>query len=121
MRNFDVYQDDTTAAAYFISKYCKCDACPMYDECDLSPTHKDTKECFNKWNESLDRYHYTFWDEDDFADLLQDMIDCDKCPLNKENKCNPFDFSERCKDVFLKWLDEDREICQDRLFGSMEG
>lgn len=118
MKNFDVYQYSTTAA-YLVSKHCKCDSCPMYAKCDSAPTHEDVNECFEEWRKFFEENPHLLVSVDDIADLLECMIDCDKCLLAKENKCD-FKVVKRCKKVFYGWLCKERPTRQDSRQDGLE-
>lgn len=112
MINFDFYEYNPTTAATLIAKNGYCAACLMCGKCDSAQTHENVNKCFDMWESFFKGNPETLESEEDFAKILEIMIDCDKCPVAKENECD-YNDAKGCALTFVKWLCKDISTCQE--------
>lgn len=109
MINFDFYKYSDKAAE-FIARNGICNRCPMYKECDASQVHGNTHRCFEMWKKFFEENPETLVSVDDFSGVLNNRIDCNKCPL--KNDCD-YSVTEDCGSVFGRWLRKETSTCQE--------
>ena len=117
MINFDIFKYNPIAAADFVAKHGECGECPMFENCDESPVHKprghrEENKCFEMWEHYFVENLETLGSADDVAKVFGRMIDCDLCPVEKENECD-YKYTKDCALTFLKWLSKDISTCQE--------
>ena len=117
MINFDIFKYNPIAAADFVAKHGECGECPMFENCDESPVHKprghrEENKCFEMWERYFVENLETLGSADDVAKVFGRMIDCDLCPVEKENECD-YGVTGSCGETFIKWLCKDISTCQE--------
>lgn len=113
MKRIELYRIDTDKFAALVAATCACAGCPMRDDCTefentYDRTEVNTDTCFGMWRDYFRKDPYVLESANDVSELLESVVDCEKCPINEECvRDGAFGDSAECEYMFERWLSEE--------------
>lgn len=110
MKRIELYRIDTDKFAALVAATCACAGCPMRDDCTefentYDRTEVNTDTCFGMWRDYFRKDPYVLESANDVSELLESVVDCEKCPINEECvRDGVFGDSAECEYMFECWL-----------------